>query len=185
VSHELNIYFGDHVQTLVLNASYEVMKIVNWRKAVRWFFLDKVDVIEEYSEYILTPSLQMKIPAVVKYRKLIKPKYRALKFSRINVYARDGFTCQYCARKFARPKLTLDHVIPKSRGGPSSWINCVACCTDCNVKKADKTPKEAGLKLLHEPRQPNQIEAFALAMRLKAVTIPEAWKNYSLPEIKI
>lgn len=172
------------MQTLVLNASYEVMKIVDWRRAITWFFLDKVDIIEEYGENIRTPSIQMKIPAVVKYRKLIKPKYRALKFSRQNIYARDSFTCQYCIRKLSQAKLTLDHVIPKSRGGPSSWTNCVACCIDCNVKKADRTPKEAGFKLLQEPRQPNQTEAFALAIRLKAVTIPEVWKQYSLPALK-
>lgn len=172
------------MQTLVLNASYEVMKIVHWQRAVTWFFLDKVDIIEEYSEHIRTPSIKMRIPAVVKYRKLIKPKYRALKFSRTNIYARDNFCCQYCTRKLTQSKLTLDHVIPKSRGGPSSWINCVACCIDCNVRKADRTPKEASMKLLHEPRQPNQTEAFALALKLKTTTIPEAWKNYSLPNFK-
>lgn len=172
------------MQTLVLNASYEVMKIVNWKKAVTWFFLDKVDIIEEYDENILTPSIAMKIPAVVKYRKLIRPKYRALKFSRINIYARDNYLCQYCVKKFAQPKLTLDHVIPKSRGGPSSWTNCVSCCVPCNVKKADRTPKEANMKLLQEPKQPNQAEAFALAMKVKATTIPDVWKNYSLPPMK-
>lgn len=172
------------MQTLVLNASYEVMKIVDWKRAVTWFFLDKVDIIEEYSKQIRTPSIEMKIPAVVRYRKLIKPRYRALKFSRVNIYARDNFICQYCTRKVSQSKLTLDHVIPKSRGGPSSWTNCVACCIECNVRKADKTPKEAGMRLLHEPRQPSQNEAFALAIRLKAVTIPEVWKNYALPEIK-
>lgn len=172
-------------QTLVLNASYEVMKIVNWKRAVTWFFLDKVDIIEEYDNHILTPSIMMKIPAVVKYRKLIKPKYRSLKFSRTNIYARDNFTCQYCTRKLTQAKLTLDHIIPKSRGGPSSWTNCVACCIDCNVKKADRTPKEAGIRLIHEPRQPTQAEAFALALRLKTVTIPESWKKYSLPGLKI
>lgn len=172
------------MQTLVLNASYEVMKIVDWKRAVTWFFLDKVDIIEEYNQNIRTPSIEMKIPAVVKYRKLIKPKYRALKFSRINIYARDSFMCQYCTRKITQSKLTLDHVIPRSRGGPSSWTNCVACCIECNVRKADRTPKEANMKLLQEPRQPTQTEAFALAIRLKTITIPDAWKNYALPVVK-
>lgn len=171
-------------QTLVLNASYEIMKIVHWKKAVVWFFNNKIDIIEEYGEHIRTPSIKMKIPAVVKYRKLINPKYRSLKFSRVNVYARDNFSCQYCTHKLAQSKLTLDHIIPKSRGGPSSWLNCVACCIGCNVKKADRTPKEAGMKLMHEPRQPNQTEAFALALRLKTVTIPDVWRNYSLPDVK-
>lgn len=170
-------------QTLVLNASYEVMKIVSWKKAVTWYFLDKVDIIEEYSENIRTPSIEMKIPAVVKYKKLIKPKYRSLKFSRPNIYARDNYTCQYCTR-YCKAKITLDHVIPKSRGGPSSWINCVACCVECNVKKADKTPKEAGMRLIQEPRQPNPMEAFALSVRSKVIKIPDVWKNYALPELK-
>lgn len=172
------------MQTLVLNASYEVMKVVSWKRAVCWYFLDKVDIIEEYDQNIRTPSIKMKIPAVVKYKKLIKPKYRALKFSRINIYARDNFICQYCVRRFIRTKLTLDHVIPKSRGGPSSWINCVTCCEECNVRKADKTPKEANMRLIAEPRQPSQTEAVALAMKLKTITIPDVWKNYSLPVIK-
>lgn len=171
------------MQTLVLNASYEVMKIVSWQQAVKWFFLEKVDIIEEYSQDIHAVSFVMKMPSVVKFRRLVKPKFRAVKFSRLNVYARDKFICQYCTKKFSHNDLTLDHVTPRSKGGPSSWTNCVSCCVPCNVRKADRSLKEAGMKLLNEPRQPSQKEMFALSLRLRTISIPPEWKNYSLPNV--
>lgn len=165
--------------TLVLNATNEVMKIVSWKRAVMWVLLDKVDVIEEYEQYIHSISTKVKIPSVVKYKKFIHSKHRAIKFSRINVYARDNFTCGYCKKIMLRQDCTLDHIIPKSRGGPSSWYNCVACCSKCNLQKANKTLKEAGMILKIDPRQPKYSESFYLAMRLKTVTMPKTWENYT------
>lgn len=170
------------MKTLVLNASYEVMKIVSWERAICWVFMDKVDIIEEYEELIHSPSISMKIPAVVKYKKFIKPRSRVLKFSRSNIHIRDNFTCQYCVKQISPQKLTVDHILPRSRGGNSTWLNCVACCKQCNIEKANKTPKEAGMKLVREPYQPNQKEALAFTLKSKSIIIPDVWKNYSLPQ---
>jgi 5-methylcytosine-specific restriction endonuclease McrA len=173
------------LETLVLNATYEVMKIVSWKQAIKLYFREKVDIVEEYDHNVLTPTLIMRIPAVVKYRQVINLKrYINVKFGRISVYTRDNFTCQYCHHKFLKARLTLDHVMPKSRGGTSSWINCVTCCKECNVRKADRTPKEANMKLYKEPCQPNQTEAFVLAATTNTNLMPEAWKNYSWPDTK-
>jgi 5-methylcytosine-specific restriction endonuclease McrA len=166
------------LNTLVLNATHEVMKIVSWQKAITWLFLDKIDIIEEYDEHIHTSSAKFRVPAVVMYKKAIKPKYRILKFSRTNVYARDNFSCQYCSNNLSRFVITWDHILPRSRGGESSWLNCVACCAQCNIKKANRTPKEAGMKLLREPRQPGLTESFVLALNLKTTIIPDVWNNY-------
>lgn len=163
------------MNTLVLNASYEIMKIVSWKKAVVWFFLDKIDIIEEYEQNIPTPSIKMKIPSVVKYKKLIRQKNRLVKFSRTNVHLRDNFTCQYCSKQVQPKELTVDHILPRSKGGISSWLNCVACCIDCNVRKGNKTLREAGIKLLREPYQP---ESF-IQTKINLAKMPDAWKNYS------
>jgi 5-methylcytosine-specific restriction endonuclease McrA len=166
------------MDTLVLNANYEVMKVVNWTDAIVSVFLDKVDVIEEYDEYIKTPNLKIKKPAVVRYKNLIRKKHSPLRFSRNNIYARDNYTCIYCGDIPTHKRLTVDHVLPRSRGGISSWYNCVACCITCNIKKADRTPKEAGFVLLNEPKPPTQPQAFILMLRQKVKIIPDIWKNY-------
>lgn len=125
----------------------------------------------------------MKIPAVIRYIRLIKPRYKSIKFSKINIHYRDDFTCLYCGVKQTRSKLTIDHVIPRCKNGQSSWSNCVSACIPCNVRKADKTIKEANMKLIKEPKQPSQTEAFMLIIKLNSINIPPIWRNYS-PLIK-
>jgi 5-methylcytosine-specific restriction endonuclease McrA len=169
-------------QTLVLNATYEVMRVVSWKRAIVLFFNDKVDILDEYDDYILTPSLNMKVPAVVRHKKLIKSKYKIMRFTKSNVFARDNFTCQYCNRKLLKSRISLDHILPKSRGGLSTWNNCVAACIECNMKKGNKTPKEANMKLYKEPYQPNQAETFMLSIKYN-VEAPDIWKNYALPVV--
>ncbi len=166
--------------TLVLNASYEVLKIITWKRAAKLYFLDKVDIVESYDKKILTPNVDMYVPAVVKYKYLVKPKYKALKFSKLNVHHRDEFTCLYCGKKQARPKLTIDHVIPRSRGGETSWFNCASACKPCNTKKGNKTLKEANMALIKEPTRPNMTEAVVLAMRLNSMDVPDIWRNYAI-----
>lgn len=153
------------------------MNVISWKHAVKLYFLDKVDVVEEYDQRILTPSLTMNVPSVIKYKYVIKPKYMAPRFSKSRIYLRDDFICQYCQRKLLTTKVTIDHIIPSSRGGKSTWANCVTCCKDCNIYKANRTPKEANMKLCKEPKQPNHIEG--MAMRMNTNYFPEIWKAYS------
>lgn len=173
------------MDTLVLNANYDVMKIVKWQKAITWIFLGKVDVIEEYGEYVNSPSIKLKKPAVVRFNRMIKAKYKVPRFSREHIYARDRYTCLYCGVKLTYSQLTLDHIIPRSRGGKSTWTNCASCCIGCNVRKANKTPKEANMELLLQPYHPNPNEAFLLSLRAKLDNAPEIWKNYCVSLMKL
>lgn len=105
---------------------------------------------------------------------------KSVKFSRINVYLRDEYVCQYCYRKFVTKELTFDHVIPISKGGLTTWENIVTSCSKCNTKKGDKTPREAGMKLLKEPRRPNWTPSMALKLKKDD---PDEWFDW-FPEAK-
>lgn len=168
------------MNTLVLNASYEVLKIVSWKKALSLFFLNKIEVIEEYDQEVHSVSAVFKIPSVVRLVKMVRPKYKAIKFNRINLWARDSFSCQYCGKKLKSQELTMDHIISRSAGGKSSWANCVCCCPNCNMRKGDKTLKEAGMVLRKEPVQPSVKDYFTISITIKNNTndLPESWKTY-------
>ena len=140
---------------LLLNGSYEPLTIVGWRKAITLVLADTVDVVETYSEPILSPGKAWASPAVIRLRQYINLGWLPVPFSRQNVFARDGHRCQYCQQPFHSRDLTLDHVMPRARGGHKTWDNVVASCGPCNRRKRDRTPKEAGMKLskpICEPR---------------------------------
>ena len=91
-------------------------------------------------------------------------------------YARDGFTCQYDGQQYPTEDLTFDHVLPRSRGGRTSWENIVTCCVECNKTKADRTPAEAGMHLLRQPRKPHVLPS--VMVKMDAATLPEEWRGY-------
>ena len=132
--------------TLVLNRDYQPITLlplsaISWRNAIRLSFLGKLDIIEEYEDWVVhSPSISMNVPAVVVTKEYFKFK-KNIRFSRANVYIRDMFQCQYCSEHFDRHELTLDHVMPLSKGGKTNWENCVCCCKECNAAKADKIRK--------------------------------------------
>ena len=101
---------------------------------------------------------------------------KELPFCRENIFIRDDFTCQYCGRKFGYDELTLDHVYPKSRSGPDIWENIVACCKECNQKKADRTPKEARMRLLRRPYRPKDYLKFELLKYPESIV--KYWQEY-------
>jgi 5-methylcytosine-specific restriction endonuclease McrA len=105
------------------------------------------DVVRTVNAVILTP----RVIVLVRYEGVIR---KEAKFNRINIFRRDGGTCQYCTRKFSRSELTIDHVIPRSQGGRSVWDNVVCCCVDCNRKKGGRTPEQARMKLKRKPKKP-------------------------------
>ena len=163
-------------QVLLLNITYEPLKIINWKKAITLLLLDKVEVIEEYNKEIHSISFTIKLPAVVRLLKFIKRVNNKVKFSRQNIYTRDKNKCQYCGKELPLQDLTYDHVIPKSRGGTTSWGNIATCCIKCNRKKGGRTPKEARMNLLKKPNRPNWLPAFQIAIRFKE--IPQSWRDY-------
>lgn len=137
--------------TLVLNASYEPINVVSARRAIT-LVLRGAAYIEDLSPYtIRTARLTIPIPSVVRLRVYRRMPRQNRAVSRRNIMLRDRHTCQYCGGVFAPKALTLDHVIPRSRGGAGSWENLVACCYPCNNRKADRTPSEAGMPLSRKP----------------------------------
>jgi 5-methylcytosine-specific restriction endonuclease McrA len=167
----------DSSQTLLLNQGFEPIKVISWQRAITLLFLGKVEVIEEYeSSNIRSINLIIKIPAVVRLLRAFRRHSRPVKFSRVNIYARDNYKCQYCGRKASISELTYDHVMPRSRGGNTEWTNIVTCCYLCNRKKGGRTPAEASMKLLTAPAQPNWVPAIAIRISLRSV--PDAWRDY-------
>jgi len=150
---------------VILNLDYSYLNTVNWQKAMKLLVKGKATVLK-YAESSVTTAEQsiMKIPAVMKLIKLIRTIYRTkVPFSKKNIMIRDDFTCQYCGTH--KNKLTIDHVIPVSKAGKSSFENCVAACQECNSRKGSKLPSEARMYLKRQPTSPT-ISEFT---RLKAV----------------
>jgi 5-methylcytosine-specific restriction endonuclease McrA len=164
------------MRTLLLNNGYEPVQIIAWQRAMTLLALDKVDVVEEYDAEIRAASLVLRVPAVVRLRKAYRRFAKPVKFSRVNIYARDGHRCQYCGTVCAIDDLTYDHVIPRSRGGKTCWENIVSACYACNRRKANRTPAEAGMKLLATPVRPTWMPS--VQIRVSAKSVPDAWRDY-------
>lgn len=166
----------DSTRTLLLNQGYEPIKVISWQRAITLLTLDKVDVVEEYDAQIRAPSMIVQVPAVVRLRKAFRRHAKPVKFSRVNIYARDGYRCQYCGTKCAIDRLTYDHVIPRSRGGRTTWDNIVSCCDTCNAHKSNRTPAEARMTLLSMPACPSWMPS--VQIRVSTKSVPDAWRDY-------
>jgi 5-methylcytosine-specific restriction endonuclease McrA len=165
-------------QTLLLNASYEPLKIVHWQKAITLLCQGKVEVIAEYDREIRSVSISFRLPSVIRLLRYIKMKRRFdyVPFSRANIYARDDHSCQYCGEAFPTNELTFDHVTPVAQGGRKDWENIVTCCVTCNRRKGGRTPEEAGMHLRRLPRRPESMPALRITIRLH--TAPESWRDF-------
>ncbi len=165
-----------HTATLLLSQSYEPIKIISWQRAITLLFLGKVEVVEEYAHDVRSVTVVIKIPAVVRLLRAFRRHHKPVKFSRVNIYARDGYTCQYCGVRLAVSELTYDHVVPRSQGGATDWTNIVTCCHECNRVKGGRTPRQAGMQLRAAPVQPNWVPAVVIRVSLRSV--PDAWRDY-------
>lgn len=163
-------------QVLLLNLSYEPLKVINWKKAITLLCLGKVEVIEEYGRDIRSVSMTIRLPSVVRLLRMVKRPKRPVRFSRQNIYARDRYRCQYCGSRFPTEELTYDHVLPRSRGGKTEWENIVTCCVTCNRKKGGKTPEEARMHLIRKPVRPTWVPAVRITIGIKEV--PNTWRDY-------
>ncbi|MEQ9322101.1 MAG: HNH endonuclease [Polyangiaceae bacterium] len=143
--------------TLLLTSWYFPHKVIRWEDAVTLVYLHKADAVVTYDEKISSPSVTMGKPAVIRLRKKHRMVQSGVKFSRQNVFTRDGFRCQYCTRRLPVGKLTYDHVIPRKRGGRTEWTNIVTACRPCNGKKGCRTPDEAGMFPKNVPVQPKSL----------------------------
>ncbi len=154
-------------EVLLLNSDYEPLNVCHARRAMALVLLGKAEIIEECQDLcIATTHGDMQAPSILKMRYHVRRPMPQLRLSRHSILARDKYTCQYCG---ARDKeMTLDHITPRWMGGPQSWDNLVACCRKCNLKKADKTPAQARMKLRSVPKRPHFIPYISLPEYLKA-----------------
>lgn len=169
-------------RALLLNSSYEPMKIVSWQKALILWFQGKVEIVEHHSVFARSVYHSFQVPSVIRLKTYVRPRsYGAVRFCRENVYIRDNFTCQYCGEKFSPKHLTLDHIVPASKDGPKSWTNVVAACRSCNQRKANRTPEVARMPLLSQPAVPTWLPS--VEFEYKTNTVPSAWLQYLRFEI--
>lgn len=160
---------------LLLNASYEPLRVISWQRAVTMVFMGKVEIVEEYDHQIRSVSIVIKAPAVIRLLQFVKIGRKSPPLCRTNVLARDNFECQYCGRELSSKEATLDHVVPRSQKGKTSWENIVCCCPPCNRKKGGRTPAEAKMLLRKKPVKPDWLPV--LNMRLNG-RVPLSWQMF-------
>lgn len=157
-------------QVILLNSNYSFLDIISWKKAMKLIFKEKVEVVKNTAKKIA----DYYVPQVIRLIKFVRIVYkREVPFGKRNVFVRDNYTCQYCGKQFSKhtKALTIDHVIPKVRGGKSTWENCVASCKECNTRKGKRTPREIGYVLNKRPIKPT-INEF-MQGKLKSLGVKE------------
>ncbi|MGE0238528.1 MAG: HNH endonuclease [Parvibaculaceae bacterium] len=174
----------DH-PALVLNAdfrplSYFPLSLIPWQDAVSAVVSDKIAVVAEYDVAARSPSTAIRLPSVVALRHY-QPAPRRVAFTRFNVFLRDRFKCQYCSRKFPAADLTFDHVVPRCRGGLTSWENIVAACSPCNQAK----DKFSALKPVSAPREPTPQELLAAKRVFPPNHLHESWNDYLYWDVEL
>ena len=142
------------MKTLKLDATYRPIGVVDCLEALVMCIVGKATAVEEYEEEISSPSITFKIPSVIVLKTVVKFISTGIRPSRNNILWRDKNQCQYCGVIESPRDMTIDHVIPRSRGGENTWYNIVTCCKRCNQKKGNRTPEEANMSLLNKPVKP-------------------------------
>ena len=158
---------------LLLNFTYEPLGIVDLARAVRLLFARKVEIVHRGEREIRTTSVAFPLPSVVRLLYFVKRHRNKVALTKKNVLLRDKYTCAYCGTHSGR-EMTVDHVIPRSRGGRSVWENLVASCSTCNARKGDRTPDEARMPLRRVPREPR----FIPWVVVRRHTAPDEWVKY-------
>ena len=168
-----------HHPALVLNAdyrplSYYPLSLWPWQEAIKAVFLDRVAILAEYDEVVRSQRAVFRIPSVVVLKEYIRPRKRVA-FTRFNLFLRDEFCCQYCGSK---GDLTFDHVVPRSRGGTTSWENVVAACAPCNLRKGNRSLKQSGLSLRRRPMQPTVEDMRNAGRRFPPNYLHDSWLDF-------
>lgn len=144
-------------QVLVLNASYEPLSLVSVRRAIVLLLREKAELIDGTTETLRSATRTMVVPLVIRLKKYVKLPHRRVPPTRSAIMLRDGYVCQYCGITPGRTHLTVDHVMPRSRGGEQNWPNLVTACKGCNQKKGSNTPDEAMMSLVRKPVEPSYV----------------------------
>ncbi len=163
---------------LVLNQSYEPLNLCRVRRAVVLIYQNKAEMLENGSGFIHSVNYDFPVPSVIRLASMVRrPPRSERKLTRLEVFKRDQYTCQYCGK--VTRQLTLDHVVPRYRGGQHIWENVVSACVPCNRRKAGRTPKEAMMKLMHQPTHPRVTGPFYLPAHYPHIR--SEWQKY-LPQ---
>lgn len=199
ISADPSMALGSSV--LVLNRHYVAVHVINARRALSLLFRDYAEVIHieagQYANYdfdswraiselraldkqddedwIRAVNFEMQIPRVIRLLLFDRVPQMTLRFNRRNLFARDGHKCQYCGRSLPSHQMSLDHVMPRSRGGETTWENIVCSCVDCNTRKGGRTPHEARMKLISAPKKPKQNPLLSAKLRQPKYAM---WKNF-------
>ena len=171
---------------LVLNAdfrplSYYPLSLWPWQDVIKAVFLDRVDVVSTYDQVVHSPNFAMQLPSVVSLKQYVAQD-RPPAFTRFNLFLRDRFSCQYCR---SGVDLTFDHVVPRSRGGRTTWENIVTACARCNLTKGGRTPAEAHMQPFHKPRRPTSFELQDRGRRFPPHHLHESWLDYLYWDIEL
>lgn len=159
-------------KVLLLNQNYEPITVVSAKKAIILFVLQKVEIIEKRDQLVRSQFWALPLPSVIRLTCYIKVPRKRVELNRANVFRRDGYMCQYCGTR--KGPLTIDHIVPKTRGGDDSWENLVSACVKCNNKKGNRTPAEANMVLFKNPKRPN----YLFFMQYFIGVSEQAWKPY-------
>jgi 5-methylcytosine-specific restriction endonuclease McrA len=167
---------------LVLNADYQPLSyfplsLWNWQETIKAIFLDRVAVVQHYDRVVRSPGHELQLPSVVALKEYI-PQTRRPPFTRFNVFLRDRFTCQYCQTGLPAPELTFDHLIPRSRGGKTSWQNIVTACNRCNLRKGSRLPNECKMHPMQPPQMPSPHQLQRNGRSFPPNYLHESWRDY-------
>ncbi len=172
----------DSDRVLVLNQTFEPLRVCSARRAVVLVFTGKAERIEDSPRLFRSPSTVLVVPAVIRLQSFVrKPVPPSVSFNKKNILKRDAFTCQYCARNGGE-RMTIDHIIPKSLGGRTVWENVVSCCRACNLRKGSKRPAEAGMSLLRKPGKPRS--PLSLGLFVHSAPHTASWWKYLPAEVE-
>ena len=167
---------------LVLNAdfrllSYYPLSLLSWQDTIKAVFLDRVNILAYYDRTVASPSAQWQMPSVIALKEYYTPKTRPA-FTRFNVFLRDNFTCQYTGRKVPVSELTFDHLIPRSRGGRTTWENIVTASREANMRKGSRLPQECRMHPMRKPFEPTSFELQEMGRKYPPRFLHETWNDY-------
>ena len=166
----------DSLKILVLNYSYEPLQFCTAKRGIVMVLAGRAEAIERDGYVVRSPSTEFQLPTVIRTLRMIKRSPRkGLAFSKKNILRRDNYTCQYCGK--VNSSLTVDHVVPKSRGGKTNWVNVVVACKPCNLKKGSQTPSESGFKLSRKPFKPD-FHWYTFTLPTGPQTYVDSWLKY-------
>jgi 5-methylcytosine-specific restriction endonuclease McrA len=166
---------------LLLNVTYEPLQMITIQRAVNLLLTGKVEAVEGVARKLRTPSTIFEVPSVLRLTRFVNVPQRGVSWSKRGILRRDGYTCVYCGigpggvsrgRTLKREDFTVDHIIPRSRGGRNTWSNCACACYSCNQRKGNRTAHEAGMRLLFEPKRPR------VNYLVVSGSVPDEWKKY-------